>query len=183
VNEDGSEFDKVRFKGKNSPNNMGYFKSMLGMTSWKKYNLFLFGLYRTEFLKSVIDQYPEGVSGHDMLFMLLVVMATPVSYVDEGLFVKTVRTVPVQFRRSNEPFNQMLDQKLSEYKILAALCNTILESNIPFSRKMYLPIAFLRYWSILMRGRLLTGLRLLLRRNLNRSAYSLFKELRSQVFK
>ena len=75
VDENGNYFDTICFIGKDSPNEKKYYRMLMGLASAKKYNLFIYGLFRTGLLKKAVKYYP-GVPGSDRLFMCQIALAT-----------------------------------------------------------------------------------------------------------
>lgn len=85
---DGRTMDTVRFAGRDDPNRRGYYGMLKGLCSNRKYNLYLYGLYRTEFLKKAAPLFPETLGG-DRLFLCQIAAATRLRYVDRVLYFKT----------------------------------------------------------------------------------------------
>lgn len=149
--EDGNFLDIIRFEGKRNPVNRTYYGMMKGLTSKIKYNLYIYGLFRTELLRRAIRNYPE-VPGGDRLLICQLALATRFRYIDRILHVRTHHRVLSSVRLPNEKFNKMMNEdKLVDIKILLALGRMIYHSDIiPRHRKVYLPIVMWRYgWLIL----------------------------------
>jgi glycosyltransferase involved in cell wall biosynthesis/predicted O-methyltransferase YrrM len=88
VTVDGRTMDTVRFSGRDDPNQRGYYGMLKGLCSNRKYNLYLYGLFRTEFLRKAAPLFPETLGG-DRLFLCQVAAATRLRYVDRVLYFKT----------------------------------------------------------------------------------------------
>lgn len=152
VYEDGTLFDIIRFENKDNPNNRTYYQMMLSLTSSKKYNLYIYGLFRTQLLKQAIQFMPE-VPGSDRLFICQLALAVCFRYVKRVLHMRTCHAQPSNVRLPDEKFNKMQNEdKLVDVKVLFALGRMIYTSNmIPWYRKIYLPIALWRYgWLLLL---------------------------------
>ena len=155
VYEDGILFDTIRFKDKNDPNNMNYYQMIKGLTSPEKYNLYIYGLFRTNLLRQAISFYPE-VPGLDRLFICQIALATRFRYVDQVLHIRMHHDQPSNIRLANEKFNRMQEDKLVDIKILLALRQMISKSTIiPWYRKLYMPVVLWRYAWLLLLGRVI----------------------------
>ncbi|MFA5065949.1 MAG: glycosyltransferase family 2 protein [Dehalococcoidia bacterium] len=153
VHEDGILFDTIQFKDKDDPNNMTYYQMMKGLTSFRKYNIYIYGLFRTDLLRQAISFFPE-VPGVDRLFICQMALATRFRYVDRVLHIRMQHNQPSNIRLPDEIFNRMQEDKLVDIKILLALINMILKSTIiPWYRKFYLPVILWRYVWLLLQGR------------------------------
>jgi glycosyltransferase involved in cell wall biosynthesis len=149
--ENGEIFDTIRFINKDNPNHRSYYQMLKSLTSYKKYNLYIYGLFRTHLLRRAMF-WPE-VPGSDRLFMCQMALATRFRYVDRVLHIRMHHIQPSNVRLPNEKFNKMQNEdKLVGVKILFALGRMIYCSDIiHWYRKIYLPLALWRYgWLLLL---------------------------------
>ena len=96
MRDDFTLYDVVRFSGERDPSKMSHFRLGMALASGLPYHLFVYGLYKTEFLKKAASHFPTVVAG-DRLFVCQVALATKFSYVDEVLCVRRVRGGVVGF--------------------------------------------------------------------------------------
>ena len=85
---DAKPFRLLRFVGTNDPNGLGYWRLFFKFYSGIKYNLFIYGLFRTTLLKRAMPGFPE-VTGGDRQFMSHLALACRFAYVDEVLHIRT----------------------------------------------------------------------------------------------
>jgi hypothetical protein len=149
--EDGSNVDTVRFSGKDNPNFKSHYQVLMGLTSPKKlkYNLFIYGLFRTSLLQKAFLLFPDVPLG-DRLFMCQIALATRFRYVDRILHIRTYHNQPTHIRLPDENFNKMWNEdKWVFCKSVLALGQMLWRSSIiPGYRKIYIPAAIL-YYSLL----------------------------------
>ena len=126
----------------------------------KKYNLYIYGLFRTSLLEKAIQFMPE-VPGSDRLFMSQMALATRFRYVDRVLHIRLHHRQPSNVRLPNEKFNKMQNEdKWVNIKILYALSQMLYQSTIiPWYRKIYLPVALWRYGWLLLYSRILSKIK------------------------
>ena len=155
VYEDGALLDTIRFKDKDDPNGRTYYQMMKSLTSSKKYNLYIYGLFRTQLLKQAIKFMPD-VPGSDRLLICQMALATRFYYVDRVLHIRMHHNQPSNIRLPNEKFNKMQNEdKFVDIKILFALGRMICISDIiTWYRKFYLPVALWRYGGLLLMSRI-----------------------------
>jgi glycosyltransferase involved in cell wall biosynthesis len=157
VCEDGQLFDTIRFINTDNPNQRSYFQMLKGLTLGKKYNLFIYGLFRSPLLKQAMRLYPE-VPGPDRLLICQLALATRFRYVDQVLHIRLHHEQPFNVREPDENFNRMQNEdKWVNVKMVHALGQILCRSRIiPWNRKLYLPVALWRYGWMLFGGRLKT---------------------------
>ena len=164
VSESGATYDFVRFDGRDDPGRMSP-RSLLmamatGFSNKRRYHLMLYGLYRTDLLKSARPYCSEQVPHPDRVFMCQFALGTRFRYVDQPLLVRTVRDQPSHVRLPDEGFNQsIIDDKWGYARTVLALGRSLLMSRIvPWYRKAYVPLAVAgmawSYRGLLYRGRL-----------------------------
>lgn len=179
VYEDGTLFDTIRFKGNDDPNSRTHYQMMKSLTSPKKYNLYLYGLFKTHLLRQAILFYPE-VPGLDRLFMCQMALATRFRYVDNVMYKKTLYVQPYNVRWPNEKFSKILNEdRFSDIKILLALGKMLFQSNIiPWYKKIYLPIALWRYGWLLLLSRFASKIK----ERVNPNIWNRLKKLKKLIF-
>lgn len=144
--QDRALYDILRFRGNDDPNQMSYYQMVAKLLSPKKYNLFLYGLFRTTLLRQSMPLYPFGVTGHDRWFMCQIALATHFRYADRVLHVRTVHEVHAGGRYPEEKFSGMAGDRWAETKALFALVQMLCQSSvIPWYRKAYIPAIMFRY--------------------------------------
>lgn len=153
--EDGTKLDRIEFIGKNNPNSKSYFQMLIGIASPRiiKYNLYMYGLYRTSFLRDAMLFFPD-VPYCDRLFMCQIALATRFRYVNEMLHIRTHHGQPSNIRLPDEGFNRILNaEKYVLLKSNTALGQMLWRSNIiPWYRKIAIPIAVVLYSLLYGRG-------------------------------
>jgi glycosyltransferase involved in cell wall biosynthesis/Tfp pilus assembly protein PilF len=104
--DDGTHLNAVRFEGERDPNNMTFFHLAINMIAAgiTQYHYFIYGLYRTDFLKSALAIPIPDVPVPDRLFMTQVALATKIRYVDKFLHIRTVHHTPSTERLANEEY-------------------------------------------------------------------------------
>lgn len=157
VCEDGNLFDTIHFSNTDNPNHQSYFQMLKGVTLGKKYNLYIYGLFRSRLLRQAMLYFPE-VPWSDRLFICQLALATRFRYVDKVLHIRLQREQPSHLRLPDESFNKMLNEDKWVYlKMLHALGHMICRSSIvPWKRKLYLPVALWRLGWMLYGGRFKT---------------------------
>ena len=158
--ENGELVDTIRFIDRDNPNHTTYYQMLKKLTSTKKYNLYIYGLFRTSLLEKAIQFMPE-VPGSDRLFMSQMALATRFRYVDRVLHIRLHHRQPSNVRLPNEKFNKMQNEdKWVNIKILYALSQMLYQSTIiPWYRKIYLPVALWRYGWLLLYSRILSKIK------------------------
>lgn len=145
VNQNGEALPPIHFRNEDNPNDKTYYQMLKGLTSRKKYNLFIYGLFRTQLLLKAVLVFPN-VPGLDRIFICHMALATRFRYIDKALHIRTVHTQLSRVRLSNEKFNLLLKDRWVSIKVLSALFKVISQSSIiPWHRKLYLPVALWRY--------------------------------------
>lgn len=111
--EDGTHLGGVSFSGEEDPNTMNYLQMFLALSSPTRYHLFVYGLYRRDFLKKAFAKPFPPVPATDRLFMCQVALATKIRYVHEFLHTRTIRAKSAETRNAeyedlkiskNDPF-------------------------------------------------------------------------------
>lgn len=151
----GENMDRIRFVDGDDVNVQSYYATCNGATSPRKYNLFIYGLYRTALLREAMRFLPE-VPGWDRLLVCQVALATRFRYVDRVLHTRMHHRKPTHVRLPDEPFNRMTrEDRWVDARVMAAFARMLRDSTlIPVHRKLYAPVALSRYGWMLARGRI-----------------------------
>lgn len=138
--EDGSVLGPVHLTGDKDPSAMSHLQ--LAKAVWKHwpYHVFVYGLYRTEFLRRAFQNVPE-ISGAGKLFMCQVSLATRVRYVDEVLYARQMSPKSFSERYAGTP--GMPGQRLEwrDLELCGEASRFLVRSQVvPTARKAYIPI-------------------------------------------
>ncbi len=152
VHEDGTLFDVQCFSGKNSPNGKSHFSMALKLTSPLKFNLFLYGLFRREFIQKASRFFPD-IPAWDRVFMTMVCLSAPIRYVDEVLHRHALNSVPLRERYPEEAVFQRKggkDYRSLFWRTVHSIAVTTLQSDlVPRRRKLFLPACLFHYaWEV-----------------------------------
>jgi glycosyltransferase involved in cell wall biosynthesis len=144
--EDGTRHDIVRFAGRANPNQMSRWRMLMAIVGKTEYHHYFYGLFRTDFLKSVMAYSIPAVPGGDRIFMCHVAVLTQFRYVDEILHVRTLSEVPRYVRFPGDKFARLEKERLGFVKTWLSLGLLLSRSKlIPLHRKMMIPLAMLGY--------------------------------------
>lgn len=139
--EDGRLHDTKRFEGTSSPNGRSALGNLLNTTSPLKYNLFLYGLFRTPFIRRAVRYFPE-IPAWDRVFMCMISLSAPIRYVDKVLHRHGLNSKPLMQRYPDEQVFKKKDGGAHRFlfvKTLSSICFTTLRSDtVPMHRKLYL---------------------------------------------
>jgi glycosyltransferase involved in cell wall biosynthesis len=106
IDEAGSTVDVVRFTGGDDPSMLSAWDLTMRLAGGRPYHLFIYGLYRTAFLKRAFTGFATVVAA-DRLFLCRVAMAGGFVYVDEVLHRRTVRNAPIAERYAEEKIGRL----------------------------------------------------------------------------
>ncbi len=157
MNEDNSVHDAIHFRKNNDLTDMDHaeiFRRMLKLTadksSWR-IHMFIYGLFKTELVKSIMSRpFPQCMAG-DRVLMSEVALATHFCSVSDNLFIKTMRQKPIAERYEQENLGNHWAHRYRFNIYLGTLLYRLLTSScIPIRRKLsILPkIWFERAWMI-----------------------------------
>ncbi len=139
---DGSPFDLIRFIGDMNPNGMGHLRLLGKILSGAKYNLFIYGLFRTQLLRRAMRCFPE-VLGGDRQFICQLALARRFAYVDEVLLTRTHQP------KHSEAYMDAMAKSGTLRRQLLSFATVILGSSIiPWWRKAFLPVALVQYLAL-----------------------------------
>ncbi len=150
--EDGRIHDTKRFEGSSSPNDRSALGNLINTTSPLKYNLFLYGLFRTPFIRRAVHYFPE-IPAWDRVFMCMISLSAPIRYVDQVLHRHGLNSKPLVQRYPDEKVFKKKDGGSHQslfLRTLGSICHTTLRSNlVPLHRKLYLVPGVAHYsWEV-----------------------------------
>jgi glycosyltransferase involved in cell wall biosynthesis len=158
--ENGDPLDTIRFVGDDDVNRKTNYELTKGFSTARKYNLFIYGLFRTPLAQGAMRHLPE-VPTWDRLLMCQMALAMGFRYVDEVLHTRMAHYQPSHVRLPNERYNVIQTQeKWVEAKVLAAFAVMLARSEvIPWRRKPYAVPVLQRYAWYLYRGKVVSGIK------------------------
>jgi glycosyltransferase involved in cell wall biosynthesis len=140
VYENGATHDLVRYPGRANPNTMTTFQLALALAEGSPHHLFIYGLYRTEFLRQAFVNFPRVIAS-DRLMMIQVALSTRFRFVDEVLHIRSINNKPIPLRYKDEEYGQTWHDRRAHLKKDLALGPYLLQSQIiPWQRKLWIPI-------------------------------------------
>ena len=154
----GTYFDSTAFEvdAENNPNNMSYLQMLIVFAThiahhWIPYHCFIYGLYRTDILKLLLEVPIPQVPAADRLFMCQVALATKIRYVNQILHIRSIRTIPSAVRYSEEAMRSEMTEPFAFTKVWLALTPYLWASKaIPSYRKRLIAVVsdvFMRSFS------------------------------------
>ncbi len=150
VDVNGVYQDSIGFAGRDDPCRKGHLTMTLGLATTKKYNLFIYGLYRTNIIKKAITLLPS-ISSSDRWFLMQISMAARFKYVDKVEHLRTQHKTEYQDRYPTDEFSENKIhslKKIFDFKPVPVVAGVIIKSSIiPSYRKLWLPVilVFLAY--------------------------------------
>ena len=164
ISEDGKLFDTIRFVGPDDPHQKQHLNLCLAVTSprKRKYNLFIYGLYRTDLVRQAYLSFPDILIA-DRLFIALLALVTRFRYVDRVLHTRQHSSAPYVVR--NPADRSHFPEGLSaDIQAVLALGKMIWQSPlVPWQRKFYAPAGMANLAALLLKLRYRT----VVRRNLS----------------
>ncbi len=154
---DGVLFDTVRFSGSKNPNAKSFLGMALGLATSLKYNLFVYGLFRTRLIKSALP--PPLIESGDRWFLSQFALATRFRYVDSILHIRMHHDILYQDRYPLDEFGRnkiASEKKWFNFQPVLVVCRILLQSEIVLQHvKIFIPIIL----SYLFCKRLVIGVR------------------------
>ncbi|MEZ0394862.1 MAG: glycosyltransferase family 2 protein [Anaerolineales bacterium] len=143
--DDGETIDTVRFHGSADPRTMSAFKLAMALASGRPYHLYIYGVYRTSFIKHASRYLLKDVVGADRLFICLISLVKPFGYVDQVLHVRQVNRTPIQERYKYESLGHVWRDRFGKEKMVWVAGSYLWKSPlIPRERKIYIPFVLAR---------------------------------------
>jgi glycosyltransferase involved in cell wall biosynthesis len=142
VLKDGSLFDTINFLNAQNPNNKSRLGMALGLCSSLKYNLFIYGLFPTNLIKSAVP-FPIVESG-DRWFLIQFALASKFRYLDRVLHVRMQHHKPYQYRYPDDEFvrkKKLFEKRWFDFESVFEVYRILSRSKIiPRHRKLFIPI-------------------------------------------
>jgi glycosyltransferase involved in cell wall biosynthesis len=140
LHESGGSHDVVRFENEANPNSMTTFELAMALAQGSPHHLFIYGLFRRDFLRSAFKNFPSVIAS-DRLLMIQVAMSTRFRYVDQVLHTRCINDEPIATRYKNEEFGRVWHDPRAHLKKDLAIGPYLLKSEIiPWPRKLWIPI-------------------------------------------
>jgi glycosyltransferase domain-containing protein len=145
IQEDGGKVDLVHHGGSADPSKMSNFDLAMALAAGKPYHLYVYGVYRTDFLRQAFDGFPSVMAG-DRLFVCQVALATKFRYVDEILHIRSLSNTPRAERYKHEALGRVWRDFWGPEKTGLAFGPYLWRSTvIPAYRKLWIPLLLFRY--------------------------------------
>jgi glycosyltransferase involved in cell wall biosynthesis len=119
LSESGSLQDVVRYQGGSDPSRMSSFSLAMALASGKLYHFYIYGLFRTDFLRRAFQNYPRVIAA-DRLFVCQLALATRFSYVDSILHGRQVHDKPIAKRYAGEELGRISRGRCRQGRISGA---------------------------------------------------------------
>ena len=146
VDETGQPIDVIRFAGAADPERSTPFRLVMALAGGRPYHLFIYGLYRTDFLKEAFTGFAPVVAA-DRLFMCRVAMGGRFAYVDEVLHKRTLRGAPLGQRYANEPIGRLWHGAWPRWRLAWRAGPYLWRSPVlPRTRRWWIPAIVLRFF-------------------------------------
>jgi len=140
IREDQLPLDVINFTGKANPNYMNRFQLAMKLAEGKPYHLFIYGLYRAEFIKRAISDIP-AVAGGDRLFVCQAALIAPFRYVDQVLHIRQISNSSFGERYKSEALGRVWQDFFAKEKMLLSAGPYLLGSPlIPLRGKFLIPL-------------------------------------------
>lgn len=145
IDESGQPVDIVRFAGASDPARLSPWELTLQLAGGRPYHLFIYGLYRTSFIKRAFTGFAPVIAA-DRLFMCRVAMAAPFVYVDEVLHRRVVRHAAIADRYPDEPIGRLWRGTAARWRLALAAGPYLWRSPVlPRRRRAWVPVVVLRF--------------------------------------
>lgn len=148
IDENNSQLGLLRFDGANNPNELDFPEILLRITGGsgvqiQKYNLYIYGCFRTEILKKAFWYYEDAYSSEglfiDRLFMTQIALIGSFRYVDMPLYHRRIHNSS-GYRREKKYTNTVFRPHfIEQLRLVLSLRKMLMTSVlIPASRKKYI---------------------------------------------
>jgi glycosyltransferase involved in cell wall biosynthesis len=145
VDESGAVVDLVRHRGTADPSRMTGWQLVMALAGGHPYHLFIYGLYRTDFLRRAFTGFAPVVAA-DRLFVCRAAMAGRFAYVDEILHRRTVRQAPIAERYADEPIGRLWRSAWPRWRLTWFAGPYLWRSPVvPARRRVWIPAIVLRF--------------------------------------
>lgn len=129
----------IRYEGALDPSPMGHLRLALRLGSLIKYNFFIYGLFRRDWLNQLL--FPDGAAPERILLTELA-LTKSFRYVDEALYNRQVHNQKYEVRNPDTPYSRIVASGfLGDLEYLKSLSATLIRSRvIPMRRKLLIPL-------------------------------------------
>ena len=145
VDESGRVVDVVGYRDRADPSRLTPWQLAMQLAGGRPYHLFVYGLYRTGFLRRVFTGFAPVIAA-DRLFVCRVAMAGGFAYVDEVLHRRLVRQTPIGERYADESIGRRWRGLWPRWR-LAIMAGPYLWRSpvLPPARRLWIPAIVLRF--------------------------------------
>jgi glycosyltransferase involved in cell wall biosynthesis len=145
LDENGDVIDVVRFDGSADPSRMSAWQLTMKLAGGRPYHLFIYGLYRTMFIKTAFTGF-AAVIASDRLLMCRVAMAGRFAYADTVLHRRLVRSAPIGERYADEALGRLWHRSWPRWRLAFAAAPYLWKSPVlPASRRWWVGPVVLRF--------------------------------------
>jgi glycosyltransferase involved in cell wall biosynthesis len=144
---DGKFLDEIRYDGARDPNRLSPLALGLRMATGIQYHLYIYGLYRRDFLNAAISSILP-VRNADRLFIWRIALGHSLRYTGKTTYFRHVSDVPAQMRyRTSDPSLAKLYKSHAAYvwTVLRAIPYLLSAPRASLSVRAVVPIMILRY--------------------------------------
>lgn len=141
INEDGTFRDTIRFFDDKNLNSFNQLNLAFRAVTTENVCYFIYGLYRSDYLKSIFNKKIPQVFGSDLIFMVHVFMSCRVRYVDQVLSTIQLHEKHTSERYHDEDLGRFYGDRFRYTKMAIQLGPYLFHSSIlPWHRKTWIPI-------------------------------------------
>jgi glycosyltransferase involved in cell wall biosynthesis len=145
VDESGEAIDVVRFEGSADPSAMSPWRLTMKLAGGRPYHLFIYGLYRTSFIKRAFTGF-AAVIASDRLLVCRIAMAARFAYVNDVLHRRLVRSTPIADRYADEPLGRLWHDSRARWRLAFAAGPYLWRSPVlPAARRWWVAPVALRF--------------------------------------
>lgn len=137
VDEKGESRGQVLLSGENDLSDASYHKVFQKMIGRHPIHVFLYGLFRSEFLKKIMmRQFPKCMMG-DRVLMCEITLSTHLLFIGEILHCRTVHDSSLSERYGHEEFGEFWKERARFFKLFWVMLKRLITSpHIPWIRKI-----------------------------------------------
>lgn len=140
ITEDGKPYDILRFPYLLDLKNYNFLKVGKKIIAGEKLNIFICGIFRRPFLKSILKNTLH-VNAADRILILQLSLHSRLLYVDEILFTKRLSYTSIKDRYQNEEIGQQYNVNFLYTRYVFLVCTCLITSDIiPRNKKKYIPL-------------------------------------------
>lgn len=145
IRQDGTLVDHVRCLEAINSRAKGDFALAMALASGEPYHLYIYGLFRTDFIRRAFTGFPMVVMG-DRLFICQLALATGFRYVDQILYIRRSHREAIADRYAGEELGKLWMDRFGYVKLVATVGPYLMRSSIiPWQRKIFIPVLVFRF--------------------------------------